>query len=232
MEKLKTSKLLIGILLLFGLSQAAQAAFIMTVEDTTTPGSLLTISDNGLGDFNPTNDNIVFIGAVGNFSFNLDVGLYNTDPNRLHLTTTAQTIGTPGGTLEVAITKTGLTNPTALYQYVGALGGVLNGSIGYKAFVDTTNTAFGMETLLGDISDTVSGGFSLAAINGGAAITSGVPYSLTLLATLTMGAGSTASFDAGLTEVPVPAAVWLFGSGLLGLFGFSSRKKTTSIAAA
>ncbi len=27
------------------------------------------------------------------------------------------------------------------------------------------------------------------------------------------------------TVVPIPAAVWLFGSGLLGLFGFSRRKK-------
>jgi hypothetical protein len=28
-----------------------------------------------------------------------------------------------------------------------------------------------------------------------------------------------------LTEVPIPAALWLFGSGLLGLIGFSRRKK-------
>ncbi len=27
------------------------------------------------------------------------------------------------------------------------------------------------------------------------------------------------------TPVPIPAAVWLFGSGLLGLIGFSKRKK-------
>lgn len=29
-----------------------------------------------------------------------------------------------------------------------------------------------------------------------------------------------------LTPVPVPAAVWLFGSGLIGLFGLARRKKT------
>jgi len=28
-------------------------------------------------------------------------------------------------------------------------------------------------------------------------------------------------------DVPVPAAVWLFGSGLLGLIGISRRKKTS-----
>ena len=32
--------------------------------------------------------------------------------------------------------------------------------------------------------------------------------------------------DVSLTAVPVPAAVWLFGSGLLGLVGMARRKKT------
>lgn len=31
--------------------------------------------------------------------------------------------------------------------------------------------------------------------------------------------------DVGASAVPVPAAVWLFGSGLLGLIGFARRKK-------
>ena len=30
---------------------------------------------------------------------------------------------------------------------------------------------------------------------------------------------------AALSSVPVPAAVWLFGSGLFGLLGFARRKK-------
>ena len=38
--------------------------------------------------------------------------------------------------------------------------------------------------------------------------------------------GFTYNFDLLLTPVPVPAAVWLFGSGLLGLVGISRRKKT------
>ncbi|MCK5092950.1 MAG: VPLPA-CTERM sorting domain-containing protein, partial [Gammaproteobacteria bacterium] len=31
--------------------------------------------------------------------------------------------------------------------------------------------------------------------------------------------------DVGASVVPVPAAVWLFGSGLIGLVGFARRKK-------
>jgi len=234
MKMLKMEKLLAGMCLMLGMTQAAQAAFMMTVEDASilpAGSSKVTISDNGTGDFSALTDKIVFVGAVGNFDLSVNTGIFGTDPNRLHLSIVGNTSLTSGGTLEVAITKTGLTNATALYQYVGALGGALNGSVGYRAWVDTTNTAFGTETLLGDISDTVSKGFSLASINGAAAITSGVPYSLTLLATMAVGANQAGSLDASLTEVPVPAAVWLFGSGLLGLFGFSSRKKTTSIAA-
>ena len=33
--------------------------------------------------------------------------------------------------------------------------------------------------------------------------------------------------DFGFSAVPVPAAAWLFGSGLLGLVGIARRKKTT-----
>ena len=31
----------------------------------------------------------------------------------------------------------------------------------------------------------------------------------------------------GTTVVPVTAAVWLFGSGLIGLIGFARRKQST-----
>jgi hypothetical protein len=32
--------------------------------------------------------------------------------------------------------------------------------------------------------------------------------------------------DVSLTAVPVPAAVWLFGSGLIGLIGIARRRKS------
>jgi hypothetical protein len=32
-------------------------------------------------------------------------------------------------------------------------------------------------------------------------------------------------FTVGVQQVPVPPAVWLFGSGLLGLIGIATRKK-------
>jgi len=36
---------------------------------------------------------------------------------------------------------------------------------------------------------------------------------------------SSATYNAGASAVPVPAAVWLMGSGLLGLMGFSRKNK-------
>lgn len=45
--------------------------------------------------------------------------------------------------------------------------------------------------------------------------------------TFSLTAGDSASFTSNfdVVPVPVPAAVWLFGSGLLGLFGVSRRKR-------
>jgi hypothetical protein len=40
--------------------------------------------------------------------------------------------------------------------------------------------------------------------------------------------GFNANFNANMSSVPVPAAVWLFGSGLLGLVGIARRKKKNS----
>ena len=39
------------------------------------------------------------------------------------------------------------------------------------------------------------------------------------------GAGYNANFNFTAPAVPVPAAVWLFGSGLLGLVGVARRRK-------
>ena len=41
------------------------------------------------------------------------------------------------------------------------------------------------------------------------------------------GTATAVSYDPGLSSVPVPAAVWLLGSGLLGLVGVARRKKSS-----
>ena len=53
----------------------------------------------------------------------------------------------------------------------------------------------------------------------------GMTFSLKLPAGVTLDSDSTVPLD-WVTNVPVPAAVWLFGSGLIGLIGIARRKKT------
>ena len=49
--------------------------------------------------------------------------------------------------------------------------------------------------------------------------------SATILATSSAFPGFQPFFAGRLTQVPVPAAVWLFGSGLLGLVGVARRRR-------
>ena len=39
--------------------------------------------------------------------------------------------------------------------------------------------------------------------------------------------GSFANYDLEISAVPVPAAIWLFGTAILGLVGFNRRKSAT-----
>ena len=55
----------------------------------------------------------------------------------------------------------------------------------------------------------------------------GVSSDIGILLDFALSAGDTVTFNTrfDVTPVPVPAAVWLFGSGLLGLVGVARRKK-------
>lgn len=54
-----------------------------------------------------------------------------------------------------------------------------------------------------------------------------IDLNIGIVITFSLTAGDSASFTSNfdVVPVPVPAAVWLFGSGLLGLFGVSRRKR-------
>lgn len=60
----------------------------------------------------------------------------------------------------------------------------------------------------------------LASVDGNGDGIMGIP-----MATGGPFAGFNANFNANMSPVPVPAAVWLFGSGLLGLLGVVKRRK-------
>jgi len=67
----------------------------------------------------------------------------------------------------------------------------------------------------------INGDWSLMSIN---AIT-GSPTQIGALGTSGVTAAGLAVMPISPIPIPIPAAVWLFGTGLLGLIGFSKRRK-------
>ncbi len=105
---------------------------------------------------------------------------------------------------------------------------------------DVTNVSFDItsdEIAIGNSSGTVTAYLDGAIVGSLDLFGDGDPVTLNLIDLSAFGMIDqlvlTSSLDpAGLgfdnfsfTAVPVPAAVWLFGSGLLGLFGIARRKK-------
>lgn len=82
---------------------------------------------------------------------------------------------------------------------------------------DGTGTLFGWDVLYAGESISYNlGGFLNASTN------NPVPMYLSLWA---LGMPSQTSFSGIISSVPIPSAVWLFGSGLLGLVGVARRRQ-------
>jgi hypothetical protein len=141
-------------------------------------------------------------------------------------------ISTNGGTLALFDDDTGLTG-TALV--IGQSGGQVvfsdNGDGTWDAEVfDVTNTSGGSITLLGgdanfELGISWDGGSTYWGDSGYSLQSSPDTYLIVFDDLSVPGrprTGSTLAVD--LAPIPVPAAVWLFGSGLLGLIGFCRRK--------
>ena len=138
-----------------------------------------------------------------------------------------------GGTAGPEITITGGTN--ILVDFSGFVAG-RGGSFTYN-LSGATDLGFRFRDFLGDID-----AMSLGNITTNNVLKSGVsflPTDITIdpdgnsifvnMLGFTVSTNSTMSFDVNFTPapVPVPAAVWLFGSGLIGLAGVARRKKNS-----
>jgi hypothetical protein len=216
------------------MSSLAEAAFVMTIDDLSTAGVDVVVSDGvGVGILTDSGlvttaadggigpDGFIFFnGGVGSFMVNVVSGVSEPilstgqmDLNSINVT------GAPG-TLKISLTDTGFTGNVPSYS--ANYGGTTTGSVDFNFLQDPTNNEFGGGSF-----------FDPAAVSGGAfsgsgsgAIGVGSPYSLTVIAEIqhTVGSQQISSFDAHLVPVPVPLAVWLFGSGLVGLVGIARRK--------
>jgi hypothetical protein len=234
-----------GICLAISAFTVSQAAMVLTIDDPTTSGIDIIVSDGQTAGFvtdsglTTNRDDggiadgaITFNGAVGSFTVNVVTGVSDPliSPGQLDL----NSINVSGGVgdLVIGLTDTGYTG--AVPAYTANLGGTTSGAV----YFDFAYGAFNEEFPVPGWSSPGTGYYgrnwdtTVAFSDSGTFPTTGCfgfgcNYSLGIFANIWhLAAGQITSFDAHLAPVPLPVAFWLFGSGLLGLIGIARRKRT------
>jgi hypothetical protein len=217
MKKTRLLVTLCGCAATLSIAAPANAAMVLMLDDSVNPA--VTVLDGGAGDINATAGVITYSGDLGAFIVNVSTGVSKptiTGPQILDLNSINITGG--AGNLQIKLTDTDYTgSPSAL---TGSFGGTTIGSVDFDFLYDNANAQFGgtsffdpAATATNPFSGTGTGSVSLSA-----------PYSLTIIADISHSGDGSTSFDAEIQAIPVPAAVWLFGTGLLGLVGVARRR--------
>lgn len=202
-------------------------------------GSIVDVQDNGLGDLDATAGSVVQNGAVGAWNVTTTTGISypvfgsatspQVDLNNVSISTTGTS-----DSIQVVFGDLFSTAPGQT-SFITAMGGtVSNADISWSASTSCSHTNNpGCTAGVQAISSGFFTGEGAFAENGAGSVDVsvydfGVPlYDLDLIVTITpndSGLTSLASFDFQVSQVPLPAAAWLFGSALLGL-GVIKRRK-------
>jgi len=209
-----------------GLTGAAQAVpTLKLIQGATT----VIVSDNGLG-VGPNADSggtdssavlgaVAFNGSVGAYVVNVSTGI--TKPLQGSSASPFMDLNSVDvgvGTLTLMFSETGFTQ---LGSALALIGGTSNGTISYSTYWSASNALFATDNLL-TTQSFGSGAFSGTRTGGP---TSGQPYSLTQVVTITHNSLTTSSFDAQLTVPDSGSTIALLGAALATLGLISRRRK-------
>jgi len=184
--------------LILGVQSPAQAALTLTLYDGTTT---ITVGDDTANDSWAGAGVIAYLGSIGIWTVNVSTGISENSAGNLYMDLNSINKSRAAGTLKISLTDTVV--PTSATPYTLSVGGTTAGTVTVTS-PDTLGPLGG-----GAFSGSTTGTFSSAE----AVLVTEITHS---------GAGLT-SFDTELAAVPIPAAFWLLGSGLMGLIGIRRR---------
>lgn len=220
-------RILNGLLLASVISVFAAPTAAVTVNYSNTPGSSIRFDPTdgcgggavGCFDFFPTSPNNIqvtsgtAIGSLGVIAGTFGVGTISSPTTGLE---TASVTGSGTLTVNDGAVTPGILSADLAWIDIASFG--VAGSINTQGTANLTNI-----TYTGSDTDLV------ALANAGTGIQTAT-FQFTSATSLTdlfsnSSQVTTTSFSGSIAAVPLPAAVWLFGSGLLGLVGIARRRR-------
>lgn len=207
----------------------AANASTLTLEDVANASGVVTVIDQGAGDANAAVGAVTFIGAVGAFNINVTTGLgapiLGNGINFAQIDLNFTTASSAAGELEMTFLDEGLSLSSAIASasFLGEIGGTAGSTV--SAFAELRNTTSGLTTLI-DLATFGPGAFSGSAADtvlGGLASTDIFALFAQINIVHDKLDSSSGNFEV-TAAVPVPAALPLFATALLGL-GLLGRRR-------